>query len=202
VFENLAHGLLPELARAAIGRGRRVLRAWSAGCASGEEPYSLRLVWDLTVAPSLPDAEFHILATDASPALLARARRGVYTRSALRELPPAWASTAFETLDAGYRLREGFRSGVEFCQQDLRVAMPAGPFDLILCRNLAFTYFGLRLQRAARDGLVRRLVAGGALLVGSHEALPEPLIGVRFAGRPGLYRAPTETSRASDSSGV
>ncbi len=191
VFEDLAGAILPELARAAIARDRHTLRAWSAGCASGEEPYSLRLAWDFGVAPA-HDAELHIAATDASPALLERAKRAVYAASALKELPAGWRSSAFDGLDGSYRLREKFRSGVQFRQQDIRKAMPAGRFDLILCRNLAFTYFEPDLQRAILGRLVKRLVPGGALLVGAHEALPEPAAVVPSAGTPGLYRASNE----------
>ncbi len=192
VFEDLAGEILPELARASLARDRHALRAWSAGCASGEEPYSLRLAWDFGVAPALPDAELQIVATDASPELLERAKRAVYAASALKELPAAWRSSAFDGLDGSYRLREQFRPGVQFRRQDIRKAMPAGPFDLILCRNLAFTYFEPDLQSAILGGLVKRLVPGGALLVGAHEALPEPAAVVPSAGTPGLYRASNE----------
>ncbi|MEN8162303.1 MAG: CheR family methyltransferase [Myxococcota bacterium] len=190
VFDALVGEILPELARAANARGQRTLRAWSAGCASGEEPYSLRLGWDLVVAPRETDTTLHVLATDASPALLARAHRGVYPASALRNLPAEWRSRAFERLDGGERLRDAFRRGVELHQQDLRREMPSGPFDLILCRNVAFTYFELDLQRATQRELARRLVPGGALLVGAHEALPEPAGLTPAAGVPGLYRTP------------
>ncbi|MEN8184395.1 MAG: CheR family methyltransferase, partial [Myxococcota bacterium] len=154
VFEDLAGAILPELARAAIARGRRALCVWSAGCASGEEPYSLRLAWDFAVAPALPGAGLHILATEASPALLARAKRAVYAANVLKELPAGWRSNAFDRLDGSYRLRESFCCGVQFRQQDIRKEMPAGPFDLILCRNLAFTYFEPDLQRAILGRLV------------------------------------------------
>jgi len=189
VFEDLTRQILPNLARAAIARGRRLLRAWSAGCASGEEPYSLRLAWDFAVAPALPDTHLHIVATDASAELLERARRAAYPVSALEELPATWRSRAFDGLDGAYRLRDEFRCGVEFHQQDIRKAMPGGPFDLILCRNLAFTYFELGLQRAIQQELVKRLALGGALLIGAHEAIPEPVALAPSAETRGLYRA-------------
>jgi chemotaxis protein methyltransferase CheR len=192
LFEALAGEILPELTRAAIARDRRALRVWSAGCASGEEPYSLRLAWNFAVTPALPGAELHVLATDASPAMLARAKRAVYEASALKELPAAWRSSAFDGLDGSYRLREEFRLGVQFRQQDIRKAMPSGPFDLILCRNLVFTYFEPDLQRAILRKLVKRLVPGGALVVGAHEALPELATVVLSAGKPGLYRLSNE----------
>jgi chemotaxis protein methyltransferase CheR len=192
VFENLAREILPELACAASARGRRLLRAWSAGCASGEEPYSVRLAWQLAVTSVAPGVELDILATDASAELLGRARRALYPASTLDELPAAWRAAAFERLDDRYRLRDDFRRGVRFRQQDIRKAMPAGPFDLILCRNLAFTYFELDVQGAIQRELARRLVPGGALLVGTHEALPEPTALIPSLRTCGLYRAPDE----------
>jgi chemotaxis protein methyltransferase CheR len=202
VFENLTNHVLPELARAAIARKRLTLRAWSAGCASGEEPYSLALAWHFGVAPDFSGMRLQIVATDASAALLERAKRAVYTASTLRELPAAWRSAAFEPLDRGYRLRGEFRSGIEFRREDIRHTMPAGPFDLILCRNLAFTYFDLELQRKILAGLVKRLEPDGALLVGSHEALPEPLVIVGDTETPGLYRAPKNSARAVNGSAI
>jgi chemotaxis protein methyltransferase CheR len=189
VFEALTREVLPELARAAIARGRPFLRAWSAGCASGEEPYSLRLAWDLAVAPGFPGARLDILATDASAELLERARRALYPASSLEELPADWRATAFERLDGRYRLRDAFRRGVRFREDDIRKTMPAGPFDLILCRNLAFTYFEVDLQRQLQNELVRRLAPAGALVVGAHEALPEPTLSIASTATRGLYRA-------------
>jgi chemotaxis protein methyltransferase CheR len=188
VFDALAGEVLPGLANAAVARGRRSLRAWSAGCASGEEPYSVRLTWDLAVAPAYPDLELRIVATDSSAQILERARRAIYPASALRELPPKWTSRAFEELDGSYRLREEFRADVELRQEDIRKVMPVGPFDLILCRNLVFTYFEQELQREILAELVKRLVSGGALLVGSHESLPELALVARSPVAAGLYR--------------
>jgi chemotaxis protein methyltransferase CheR len=192
VFEDLAHQILPDLARTAISRGRLRLRVWSAGCASGEEPYSLRLAWDLAVAPAFPDVQVQIVATDASAELLERARRASYPASALEELPDPWRSSAFECLDGAFRLRDEFRRGVEFHQQDIRKAMPDGPFDLILCRNLAFTYFDLEVQHTVQRKLAQRLEPGGALLIGIHEALPEPAALAPSDATRGVYRAPNQ----------
>lgn len=200
VFEELGRAILPELARAARAGGRARLRAWSAGCASGEEPYSLRLVWELAVAPREPGTELEILATDASEQRIERARRAVYPASALQELPGAWRRAAFEALERGYRLRERFRAGVEFRQQDLRRALPPGPFDLILCRNLAFTYFDLEGQCAVLRGLEQRLVSGGVLLVGAHEALPETTGRLTPAGPHAFRRISSSRSTASTKS--
>jgi chemotaxis protein methyltransferase CheR len=70
------------------------------------------------------------------------------------------------------RLRSDMREGIEFLQQDVRDAAPAGRFDLILCRNLAFTYFETPQQREVLDRLAGKLNASGFLVLGSHETLP------------------------------
>ena len=134
------------------------------------------------------------MATDASPLLLARAERAVDGASALGDLPAAWRATAFERCDGSLRLRDEFRSCVEFREEEIREQMPKGPFDLILCRNLVFTYFEVHLQRVILDRLLKQLVPGGALLVGAHESLPERAAVARHAGTPGLYRASDQVS--------
>jgi chemotaxis protein methyltransferase CheR len=152
VFESLRDRVLPALGPTAS--------VWSAGCASGEEPYSLVL------AAAEAGIVVRVLATDVDAALLDRARTACYPESSLRSLPPAVRARAF---DDGC-LRAPYREQVEFRRQDLRMAAPAGPFDLVLCRNLVFTYFAERLQAEVGNRLARSLRPGGALVVGVHEA--------------------------------
>ena len=76
--------------------GRRVLRAWSAGCASGEESYTLKIVWDLKTSEAHPGVGCAIIATDVDRAMLERARKGFYPRGSLRELPETFIAQAFD----------------------------------------------------------------------------------------------------------
>jgi CheR methyltransferase, SAM binding domain len=92
VFAFLQSDVLPALADTARDAGRPLVRAWSAGCASGEEPFTLAIVWELAIAA---EARLQILATDTDPALLRRAAEGRYPPSALRELPGPWRDAAF-----------------------------------------------------------------------------------------------------------
>jgi chemotaxis protein methyltransferase CheR len=134
------------------------MRVWSAGCASGEEPYTLALLCE----------GLEILATDVDPRLLRRAEAGRYPPSALRELPAALREQAFAdgVLDPRIRRR------VTFLGHDVRDDPPDGPFDLVLCRNLAFTYFDHAVQRVALDRIASVVQQGGALVIGAHEDLP------------------------------
>jgi chemotaxis protein methyltransferase CheR len=149
------------------------LRGWSAGCSAGEEAYTLVLMWALRIAPEAPDLSFSLTATDADPAQIARARNGCYPPSSLRELPWLWRELAFTAVPERYCIKPDYRCSVRWAVQDLRNTAPDGPFHLILCRNLAFTYFSTALQREILQRLDARLAPGGLLVIGSHEALPE-----------------------------
>ena len=141
VFDRLAAEIVPQLSDAAASRGDKILRAWSAGCASGEEPYSLKLLWEFCVGPKYPDRAISIVATDADTTSLQRARTACYRASSLRELPEHWVRAAFNRQGPLYCLRDTFRTDVEFREQDISARIPEGPFDLIFWRNLVFTYF-------------------------------------------------------------
>ena len=174
VFETLERAVLPSLAQAALAGERRELSCWSACCASGEEPYTLAVVWQLRLAARFPGLRLHIVATDIDGRLVERARFGCYRASSLKSFPPEFRMEAFVPRAAQFCLKNEFRM-VEFAQQDIRQQMPDGTFDLILCRNAVLTYFAEPLQRLVLERLVTRLHAGGALVVGMHESLPEGL---------------------------
>jgi len=160
-------------------------RAWSCGCASGEEPYSLAILWR-EVCSQRP---LNLLATDLDPAVLARAAEGLYQAGSLRELPPPLRERYFAQELGGLRLGPEIRAAVTFRRHDLlREEMPEGGFDLILCRNLAFTYFGPRAQVEVARRLAAALRPGGWLAVGRKERLPEGVAGLVPADCPGLYR--------------
>jgi chemotaxis protein methyltransferase CheR len=113
-----------------------------------------------------------IVATDIDARLLERAREGCYPASSLKELPRELLETAFVWEGKQFLVRDEHRAGVEFRQQDIREAMPPGPFDLVLCRNPAFTYFDEDGQREVLRGIDERLVAEGYLVLGAQESLP------------------------------
>ncbi|WP_224244980.1 CheR family methyltransferase [Hyalangium gracile] len=193
VFDVLREELLPVLLREARARGESVFHVWSAGCASGEEPYTVAVLFRLGLAPAFTELRLELLATDADEALLGRARRGCYPPGTLRELPAEWAARAFTLTEEGEQcLAAEFREDLTFRCQDLRAELPAGPFHLVLCRNVAFTYFAPPLQREVLERLVERLVPGGLLVIGGHESLPEGAFGLeRAAGAAPIFRKPS-----------
>ncbi|MBI3043829.1 MAG: chemotaxis protein CheR [Betaproteobacteria bacterium] len=172
VFDALASMVLPALAAAAAPRA--AIDAWSAGCASGEEAYTLALFWAVRLQPRFPGVGLRIIATDGDAELLARARAGRYAPSSLKELPQDLRSAGFEEREGTWRVGDRFRD-VEFLQQDLRERMPEGPFDLVLCRNVVLTYYAPAIQETLMARIAGRLRPGGALVVGAHEVPPPGL---------------------------
>jgi chemotaxis protein methyltransferase CheR len=188
VFDALGEQILPQLAERATARAPAVIRCWSVGCASGEEPYTISLLWDQRLEPRYPQTRLAIVATDVDEHLLERARAACYARSSLRELPAGWIDRAFDRRNDLYCLRDHWKGCVEFCHQDIRLEQPHGEFDLILCRNVAFTYFSEAVQRAVLARIASRLSAEGFLVIGRHESLPSGACFLPSAAAPGIYR--------------
>lgn len=189
VFQFLEQEVVPSLARQILGRDEDVLRFWSLGCASGEEAYSLSLLWKLNVQSQFPTVRLVIVATDVDEQALARAQRGCYQFSSLRDVPESWRKQAFEEVADGFLIKPAFREPVTFAVQDIRQAAPPGTFHLILCRYVAFTYFDSTSQSNILRQLVERLVLEGALVVGRNETLPSGEFGlVPWSERERIYR--------------
>lgn len=174
VFEALGTRVLPTLAARARSRGEARIRVWSAGCGAGEELYSVALVWHQAARQMGEAPTLELVGTDTDEHQLERARRAVYPESCLRELPRAWIQEFFTVEPSGeLRLASEDPRRALVARQDIREQSPSGLFDLILCRNLAFTYFVEEVQGAVLERFVARLLPGGALVIGSHETLPD-----------------------------
>ena len=178
VFDRLPQAVLPELAFQAANRGENELRLWSIGCASGEEAFTFSLIWHLTLKANFPELSLKLVATDADPTMLQRARQGCYPASSLKELPPAWREAAFVHIGPEYCLQERFRAGIEFSCQDIRTEQPQESFHLVACRYLVFTYFQASLQQQILARITQRLRPDGGLVIGNSETLPNDTPGL------------------------
>jgi len=189
VFAFLEAQALPALADRARDRGANGLMAWSAGCASGEEAYTLSIMWQFALAPQFPGLELRVLATDVEPTMLARARRACFAPGSLRDLPHAWRRSAFAARERELCVLRRFRRAVTIERHDIRTGVPGGRFDIVLCRNLAFTYFDEQRQRDVLQRLAGAMRPGAALVVGSHEHLPPAAPAFRpWSEADGVYR--------------
>jgi chemotaxis protein methyltransferase CheR len=186
MWAALTTEVLPALARRCLSSG--VVRAASIGCASGEEPYTLALAWQLALAPEFPTLKLEVIATDVLEVMLERARVGCYRGGTVKLLPGAWLEQGFERVGELHCLRPRFREGVTFLRQDLREGLPERQFALLFCRNLAFTYFDDATQRQLLARLCAHLEPGGALVIGKREQLPEGAAGLTPWVAPMIFR--------------
>jgi len=168
-FETLEYSILPDLIGAHRRTGKR-LRFWSAGCSTGEEPYSIAILLD-TLIPDLKDWNVTILATDINTVALRKAGEGIYSDWSFRDAPPFFKDKYFEKVNGNhYRLLPGIRRMVTFSYLNLSEDVYPGlqtntnAMDFIFCRNVLM-YFAPEYIKRAVDRFYRSLVDGGQLIV-------------------------------------
>lgn len=188
-FDFLSQRALPELGTKIAGQ--RPLLAWSAGCSSGEEPYTLAIVLS-EFAATHPGFRFSILATDICTTVLEKASMGVYTEEAAAPIPLALKRKYLLRSSSGdsrrVRIVPELRRVVEFRRlnfMDADYDMAERP-DCIFCRNVLI-YFDRATQQAILRKLIARLVPGGYLFVGHSESLHDMNLSVDPVA-PALYR--------------
>ncbi len=168
-------------------------RIWSAGCASGEEPYTLAIVLSAALGPSATPT---VLATDVSAEAIAFAKRGVYPESAIASVPDDYR-TSFTVRGDTARVRGDVAARVTFERQNLVGASHERDFDLVWCRNVLI-YFEPAARKTAVKKLVAALAPGGFLFLGYSETLrgAEGLEAVHH-GDQVLYRKARERAHAA-----
>jgi chemotaxis protein methyltransferase CheR len=171
-FDLLGREVLPALVARARAGGR--VRIWSAGCSSGQEPYSIAATV-LEVCPDAARLDLRILATDVDPEVLASARAGLYRADDLAGLLGSRQSRLFDETDCPKRaIRAELRALVSFRLLNLVGDWPmSGQFDVIFCRNVAI-YFDKPTQERLWSRFADRLAPGGVLFIGHSERLTGP----------------------------
>ena len=168
VFNAIETSVFPAL----LEENPTELRLWSIGCASGEEPYSLCLLWKARLEKDWPQIHFSVLATDIDENLLERAKEGRYKKSSLREVPQDILGKYFKTEGDAFLLDKRVGERVEFQRHDILREKPFPGMDLVFCRNLAFTYFSRETQIEILKKIFMCLKEGGYLVIGSDESIP------------------------------
>lgn len=157
--------LLDLVVPALRARGKRSVRVWSAGCASGEEAYTLAIV----LSRALPEVTLEIIATDMSAEAIEVAQRAEYPRGELDDVPFEWQD-AFETDGEVIRVRPELRRLVGFERANLLDANAPRGCDLVWCRNVLI-YFSPEARRRALERIVGATLPGGFVFVGYSESL-------------------------------
>lgn len=169
VYDALEKKVLPELHMKKFWENPRNIRIWSAGCATGEEPYSIAI--SLADALEFADAwNIQILATDISRQALRHAERGLYPRRELEALSPKQIDAYFTRMGEQYMVKPRIRNMVSFAPMNLAQAVYMGRFDCIFCMNVLI-YFSEERRNALVQRFYEYLESGGYLFLGHAETV-------------------------------
>jgi chemotaxis protein methyltransferase CheR len=167
----LVDEILPELMLQRRECGRGPITVWSAGCASGEEPYSIVIL--AREAGLDPARDLRVYASDISRRMIQRAREGLYREASFRETEAPLRERYFEECEGRWRISDEIKKHVDFVHVNLmdrsKVAL-LGQMDVILCRNVVI-YFDAECKRRAIETFEEKLRPGGHLLLGHSESL-------------------------------
>jgi len=181
--------IVPELIREAARRGRPRLNLWSAGCSSGEEPYTMAVT--ALEAAQGTGADIRILATDISTRVLKKAGQGIYPAERVKSVPPDLLRRYFQVGQGNwagyYRVKKDVRDLVRFERFNLMdPPAPGDPCNVIFCRNVMI-YFDKKTQEGLVNRFHGRLAKGGYLFIGHSESLTGLSHAFQYL-EPSLYR--------------
>jgi chemotaxis protein methyltransferase CheR len=187
---DFLNGVLPDLLARKQKEGVSKIRIWSAGCSTGEEPYSLAMC----VLALIPDSlrwDFRILATDISTRVLEAAYRGVYSEEKVQKVPLGMRQAHFRKISENggtlYEVSPNIKRIITFRRLNLKDAYPfKGQFDFIFCRNVMI-YFDKKTQEELVNKMASFLTPGGYLFVGHSESLTGLTHKLTYV-RPAVYR--------------
>ncbi|WP_462326957.1 CheR family methyltransferase [Desulfobaculum sp.] len=167
--ENVLKEILDEQRK----KGTKKLRIWSAGCSTGEEPYTMAIQLHETLRSEISSWDIRITANDLSDAVLASARRGVYTEYALRTTPKEIIPKYFEEEDGKFKVKPELKKLITFGQINLSDRMQLKRVErshIVFCRNVII-YFDDAMKKNVISSFYDNLLPGGFLLIGHSESL-------------------------------
>ena len=188
LYEYVKKEVLPHIIAQSHDRGR-VLRLWSASCATGEEPYSLAMLLADVLGTELPQWTIKIFATDGDQTAITFARNATYLPNMLDGLPEGYRERFFEKADQGYRVIRPLRQMVVFGQHAIGYNTPFPRIDLVLCRDILM-YFKPSLQKYVLNQFSYSLFPNaGYLVLGKAEAIhPDPPFYLTISKRWQIYQ--------------
>ena len=169
IFQALERVVLPEVQARKLWRNPRSLRIWSAGCSTGEEPYSIAI----TVADTLPfpDAwQIEILATDISREALQVAERGVYAGRSVASVTPEQSQAHFKKTGDTWQVKQRLRRMISFAPMNLARSVYVGRMDCIFCMNVLM-YFSEERRNELLQRFYDALEPGGVFFLGHSESM-------------------------------
>jgi chemotaxis protein methyltransferase CheR len=166
-FDTLEHYVLPEFVEYKKKQGSNKLKVWSAGCSTGEEPYSLAIFMKELLPPSL---DFEITASDLSLKSLMTAQEGFYPDSRVNGIPPENLEKYFDRETGGYRIKQDLKKHIKFDYHNLKFDSGQRNLDLVFCRNVII-YFDEAAQRNVIEKFWNSMNNHSYLFIGHSESL-------------------------------
>jgi chemotaxis protein methyltransferase CheR len=173
-FRNTAHietfqrYVIPDLVKAKQATGNRIIKIWSAGCSTGEEPYTLAMVLQDTLPAGF---DYQITASDISLKSLMIAKEGNYPEMRIGDsVPEAYLRKYFDKKDTSYRVKEDLKKHIRFDYHNLKFDSGARNLDVIFCRNVLI-YFDMAAQKEVIDRFYAALANHSFLFIGHSESL-------------------------------
>jgi chemotaxis protein methyltransferase CheR len=166
-FDALEHFVVPEVMKLKAGTGNTTIKIWSAGCSTGEEPYTIAML----LADKLPAPwKFDITASDLSLKCLMTAKEGFYADSRMAGIPPNYITRFFDKVDGGYKIHQDLQSRIRFDYHNLNNESGFRNMDIIFCRNVII-YFDEKTQTEVINRFYNAMANKGFLFIGHSESL-------------------------------
>ncbi|MFH0869541.1 MAG: protein-glutamate O-methyltransferase CheR [archaeon] len=169
-YQAIKEEVMPFIVKTKEETGQNTINVWSAGAASGEEAYSLAILFKEVLGTRLARFKLSIIGTDIDREAIAEAKQGVYNEQQLRETDPAYIKRYFEKTGNSYRITDDIKKMVRFEQGDILGASKPRDIDLLLCRNTVI-YFNAETKAKLYADFYNIMKRNGFLILGKTEIL-------------------------------
>jgi chemotaxis protein methyltransferase CheR len=166
-FDALEHYVIPELVKIKQKTGNNTIKIWSAGCSTGEEPYTIAMLLSEILPPPW---KFEILASDLSLQCLMTAKEGFYKESRIVGIPDTYLKKYFDKVEGGYKIHADLMSKIRFDYHNLKNDSGQRNLDLVFCRNVII-YFDEAAQTAVINRFWDAMASKSFLFIGHSESL-------------------------------
>jgi chemotaxis protein methyltransferase CheR len=166
-FDALEHYVIPELIKLKKSTGNNTIRIWSAGCSTGEEPYTIAMLLTKILQPPW---KFEITASDISLKCLMTAKEGFYADSRIDGIPDDYLKRYFEKIEGGYKINQDIMSKIRFDYHNLKNDSGQRNLDVVFCRNVII-YFDEAAQAAVVNRFWDSMASKSFLFIGHSESL-------------------------------
>ncbi len=166
-FDTLINYVIPKILEKKRAKGKTNIKVWSAGCSTGEEPYTIAMVLK-EILPS--NITFQILASDISLKSILTAKQGFYPTNKCEGVPPKYLSKYFTQVEGGYQINEDLKNTIRFDYHNLKHNSHINDNDVVFCRNVLI-YFDLPAQTATVKCFYDSMESDSFLFIGHSESL-------------------------------